>query len=44
MHIIRKGQIEGIDKGGRDAIIAATPDDLHYAITIAALDKGLHVL
>jgi predicted dehydrogenase len=26
------------------AIVVATPDDLHYPITMAALDAGLHVL
>ncbi|MFN8388055.1 MAG: Gfo/Idh/MocA family oxidoreductase [Anaerolineales bacterium] len=27
-----------------DAIIICTPEDQHYAMTIAALDKGLHIL
>jgi predicted dehydrogenase len=29
---------------GLDAVIVATPDDTHRAITLAALDAGLHVL
>jgi len=33
-----------IASGQIDAVIVATPDDLHYPITIAALDAGLHVL
>lgn len=33
-----------IEKGQLDALIIATPDDLHYPITLAALDAGLHVL
>lgn len=35
---------EMIRKGGLDAIVVAAPDDLHYAITMQALDAGLHVL
>ena len=35
---------EMIDKGGLDALIVAIPDDLHYPVTMAALDAGLHVL
>ena len=27
-----------------DAVVIATPDDLHYAMTMDALDAGLHVL
>ncbi|MCB0014469.1 MAG: Gfo/Idh/MocA family oxidoreductase [Anaerolineales bacterium] len=27
-----------------DAVVVATPDDLHHEMTMAALDKGLHVL
>lgn len=27
-----------------DAVVVAAPDDLHYPITMAALDAGLHVL
>ena len=30
--------------GSLDAVIVATPDDTHKAITLAALDAGLHVL
>ncbi|MEO6012789.1 MAG: Gfo/Idh/MocA family oxidoreductase [Devosia sp.] len=30
--------------GGLDALIVATPDDTHKAITLAALQHGLHVL
>jgi predicted dehydrogenase len=33
-----------INSGDLDAVIVATPDDLHYEMTIAALDAGLHVL
>ena len=35
---------EMIQQGGLDAIVIATPDDLHYAITMQALDAGLHIL
>jgi predicted dehydrogenase len=35
---------EMIASGQLDAVIVAAPDDLHYPITIAALDAGLHVL
>jgi predicted dehydrogenase len=35
---------EMIARGGLDALIVSTPDDLHYPVTMAALDKGLHVL
>jgi predicted dehydrogenase len=33
-----------IEKGGLDAVVVAVPDDLHYPMTIDALDEGLHVL
>lgn len=35
---------EMIGKGNLDAVIVASPDDLHYPMTMAALDAGLHVL
>jgi|APSaa5957512622_1039677.scaffolds.fasta_scaffold36224_2 predicted dehydrogenase len=35
---------ELIEKGGVQALVVATPDDLHYPVTMAALDAGLHVL
>jgi predicted dehydrogenase len=35
---------EMIEKGNLDAVIVASPDDLHYPMTMAALDVGLHVL
>jgi predicted dehydrogenase len=35
---------EMIEKAGLDAVIVATPDDLHYPMTMDALDAGLHVL
>lgn len=33
-----------IEQGELDAIVIITPDDLHYPMTMAALDAGLHVL
>jgi predicted dehydrogenase len=33
-----------IEKGSLDALIVSTPDDLHYPMTMDALDAGLHVL
>jgi predicted dehydrogenase len=33
-----------IAKGDLQAIVIATPDDLHYPMTMDALDAGLHVL
>lgn len=31
-------------EGGLDAVVILTPDDEHFAMTMAALDAGLHVL
>jgi predicted dehydrogenase len=33
-----------ISSGGLDAIVIASPDDLHFEMTMAAIDAGLHVL
>lgn len=33
-----------IERAGIEALIVAIPDDLHYPVTLAALDAGLHVL
>ena len=33
-----------IEKGHLNAVIVSTPDDLHYPMTMDALDAGLHVL
>lgn len=33
-----------IAKAGLDAIVIASPDDLHYEMAMAALDAGLHLL
>lgn len=33
-----------VANGGLDAVVIATPDDLHYPVTMAALEAGLHVL
>lgn len=33
-----------IEKGGLDAVIVYTPEDLHYPMAMAALDAGLHVI
>jgi predicted dehydrogenase len=33
-----------IEQGDLDALVVATPDELHYPITMAALQAGLHVL
>jgi predicted dehydrogenase len=35
---------EMIDKGNLHAIVIITPDDLHYPMTMDALDAGLHIL
>lgn len=34
---------EMMEKGGLDGVIVAAPDDLHYHITMAAIEAGLHV-
>ena len=36
----RNGRANG---HGGDAVVVVTPDDLHYPMTMAALDAGLHV-
>jgi predicted dehydrogenase len=33
-----------IDHAGLDAVVVCSPDDLHYPMTMCALDKGLHVI
>lgn len=33
-----------LQAGGLDAVVVATPDDLHYPMTMAAIERGLHVL
>ncbi len=35
---------EMIEKGSLDALVVSVPDDLHYTMTMDALDSGLHVL
>jgi predicted dehydrogenase len=35
---------EMIEQASLHALVVSTPDDLHYPITMAALDAGLHVL
>jgi predicted dehydrogenase len=35
---------EILHKGKLDALLVVTPDDTHYAVTMDALDAGLHVL
>jgi predicted dehydrogenase len=35
---------EMLAAGGLDAVIVAVPDDLHRDITLAAIERGLHVL
>lgn len=35
---------EIIEKGNLQALVIATPDDLHYLMTMSALEAGLHVL
>ena len=35
---------EMIEKGNLQALVIATPDDLHYPMTMDALEAGLHVL
>ncbi len=33
-----------IEQGKLDAVVVATPDDMHYEMVMAALDAGLHIL
>jgi predicted dehydrogenase len=33
-----------LEKGGLEAVVIAAPDDLHYPITLEALNAGLHIL
>lgn len=33
-----------LDEAGLDAVVVVTPDELHYPMTMDALDAGLHVL
>ena len=33
-----------ITAGNLDAVVIATPDDLHYPMTMAVIDAGLHIL
>lgn len=35
---------EMIDKGALQAVVVASPDDLHYSMTMYALEAGLHIL
>ncbi|MBT4498839.1 MAG: Gfo/Idh/MocA family oxidoreductase [Gemmatimonadetes bacterium] len=35
---------EMIEKGNLQAVVVSAPDDLHYPMTMAALDAGLHVM
>lgn len=35
---------EMIEKAGIEALVVAIPDDLHYPVTMAAINAGLHVL
>ncbi len=35
---------EMIERGKLDAVIVSVPDDLHYDVTMRALEAGLHVL
>jgi predicted dehydrogenase len=44
IHTVYTDYREMIAKGGLQAIVISTPDDEHYAMTMAALDAGLHVL
>jgi predicted dehydrogenase len=36
--------LEILEKGDLDAIFVVTPDDTHHAITMAALEAGIHVM
>lgn len=33
-----------LDEEALDAVVVATPDDLHYECTLASLERGLHVM
>src|SRR5947207_12716253 len=33
-----------IEQAGLEALVVAIPDDLHYPVTLTALEAGLHVL
>lgn len=35
---------ELLDRAELDAVVIVTPDDLHYSMALAALERGLHVL
>ncbi len=35
---------EMISRAGLEAVVVASPDDLHHEMTLAALDAGLHVM
>ena len=35
---------EMIERGGLDAVVVATPEDLHHAMVMSALRAGMHVL
>ncbi|MHA2301494.1 MAG: Gfo/Idh/MocA family protein, partial [Candidatus Thorarchaeota archaeon] len=42
--LISTDYLEVIEDGDLDALFVVTPDDTHHAITMAALDAGLHVM
>lgn len=35
---------EMLERAGLDAVVIATPDDLHHSMSMAAIEAGLHVL